>query len=368
MDNLTISQLDPTSKCGNGCKHCGDSANMKGLELSPEDVDLLFQSGHFRLRPKSRLVPDLGTKINLLGGGDPTYHSDLPNFLRSVSRYANFIGVLTGGFNPHMDKDHLETVLREFAESGIHVRFNVTYHPYGYLSDENRIRDALLFISRAPLAARGLKVLCFPESVEMPVQIRSLFPVLTEREILETDFFRWVRENFAIFENARRTNPDGSPRSLPNPFLDVDLTAKPLRRTGRACTLPLILSDGLTTRERVERFLSDVHDGASNNMRVTAEGHITACFTSKFTNLDMNEGDLRGHSFEEIVANRVLLITHYVREAEAWLRSNKETEQGSICDTVCKRAREAFALDKKRIPSHRGQGQTVLPVKNLKAA
>lgn len=69
MDKLTISQIDPTSKCGNYCKHCGDNANLKGEDPSTSDVRLLLESDHFQLKPKSPGVPELGNKINILGGG-----------------------------------------------------------------------------------------------------------------------------------------------------------------------------------------------------------------------------------------------------------------------------------------------------------
>jgi hypothetical protein len=336
---------------------------MKGGELSPDDIRLLSHSRDFQLGKRAGPAHEYESRITLAGGGDPTFHIDFPDFLRTVASSVECVRILTGGLSPALDLDQLEAVLREVRDNSGNIHAEVSFHPYGYLHGDGRIRETLLALSRLPLAQLSLKILHTADWLDTPPEARSQLSYLSPSDAYTTSLFSWVRANFSTFEDGRRALSSSSPKQESKPFLDVRTSPTFLRNTGRARDLHGALTSGMTTPKKVHAFLNAVKHGVFNDMHMTADGHLTACFAADFGRPELYEGDLRGHSFEEIVANRALLVSHYVRECEVWLRSRQNSEHGSICDTVCKRAREAFVSDPRRIPSHRGSGETVLPVR-----
>jgi len=337
---------------------------MHGEELSPEDVHLLLTSNGFQLSPLHLAGSFFPKGINLVGGGDPTWHSDFPGFLRAMAEHASHIHVLTGGINPELDLDRLERVLREIDDDhDCAVGFGVTAHPFGYLAGDGRVRESLLTLANLPLIHLRLNVLGIPPVTGITRTVQSRFPYLTLEEAHQSELFEWLDRKFILLRGGDSINWTRRTSECTNQLLEINPVSRILRRTGRAIDLPEILTQDRITDFDVLLFLDEVRGGILNPMRVTADGHLTACFTSKFQDPRSYEGDLRGHSVNEIVHNRLLLVSHFRSEGQAWLDSRCEIESGSICDTVCKRAREAFVSDPRRIPSHRGSGETVLPVR-----
>lgn len=362
---LSILQYDPTSKCGNNCGHCAENSTRNGVDFPTDDIIQLFESGLFEpytVRRSSKPIK----KINILGGGDPTYHKNLPELLLVISRYVQRINVLTGGLNPDLNLGALESSLAILRDAGIKVSFMVTQHPHGCTGQDERIKAALLVLKDLPLDKLSLNVICFPNCFidRLAAVDRGAYPYLTSEEFMRTEFWHWARANFAIFEQARKFNPDGSPRLLSKPFLDIVFENTLLRRTGKACGLPLFLSESVTDESRVNEFLTRLRKARSDlsrvKLRLTANGLLTDCRSSTFLNLDFFAGDLYGHSFDEIAANLALSLDHMIRESDSWLNSRKKSEPGWFCDTVCRRAREAYAEDVRRFKPHRGEGKTVL--------
>ncbi|VVC04195.1 Uncharacterised protein [Candidatus Bilamarchaeum dharawalense] len=365
--SLTIHQIDPTSSCCNGCRHCAENSKHKGEELPTEDVVQLFQSGLFV--PHTQSNPLNRRKVlNLLGGGDPTYHSDLPGFMLALAQFVGRINLLSGGLNPHLDFERFADAVEEIRLMGRQVHLEVTHHPYGCIGHDDRIRQALLTFGGMLPDKLALKLLCFPEE-HLPSDplLRADFLHLTQPELFQTPLWLWIRDHFAVFEEGRRHNPDGSPRILTKPFLDVEIVNKSLRPTGRACDLPSFLSDHTLVKPEVYQAFKKSEKGLSDlsrvKLRLTPTGNLTFCGSTTFTNPDFFEGNVYGHSFGEIVSNLRLMLEHMVREEKAWLNSGREKEPGWICDNVCKRAREAFAEDCRRIKPHRNSGETILPIK-----
>lgn len=365
-DQLTINQIHPTSRCGNGCNHCGDKHMLNQGELAPDEIDQVFEGGFQVHEAKDRFsTKSRGKVVSLLGGGEPTYHSDLPKMLRTVGKYAGHINVVIGGLNPNMDLVSFAAAVEDLNFSGIRVHFTVSYHPYGSLVPgyDDRLKRTVEKIYRISMRDCAINVICLPETkaVLADQSIRAEFPYLSPKEIEQSPFFSWLFENFAILHERRKTNSDGTPRLVTKPRLDIEFIQRTLRKTGGACNLPALFSDSVLTLPQVEEFIKNAEQSVfSTPLVLGADGSITGCASSRFTNPDFYEGNVRGHSYEEILHNRKLLLDHYVIAAYTWLMAGKHEEKGNLCENVCREARERFAADCRRIRPHPGNGETVV--------
>ncbi|MFH1520829.1 MAG: hypothetical protein ABID61_04235 [Candidatus Micrarchaeota archaeon] len=67
MDKLIIGELDPTSSCGNFCRHCGDSSKPNGIDMPLVDIRDLLSSNLFEISGAHD-----SNKFTLAGGVDPS--------------------------------------------------------------------------------------------------------------------------------------------------------------------------------------------------------------------------------------------------------------------------------------------------------
>lgn len=397
---LIIGQFDPTSSCGNCCNHCGDSSLPRGVNLPLENIAELLSSGFFRLSGTKtseyeegdflarypKYHPGSLKKLVLAGGGDPTYYRDgaagFVELLELLSGFAREILVHTGGLNPKIGVTELSNAVEKMGgrrTSTINVC--VTHHPFGSSGHEERIKRTLTVLAEAPISEFALKVICFSENAlrGMSEEVRKRFPYLTQYEFCKTDLYRWISEKFkGMSDLVMLLDPYLGPEIIARirddhrPLISLLFEERTLRRCGRACSLPLELSSALIYYQNVDAMAYTLKkDGAPYPLRVTAEGYITGCGSSKFPRPEMYEGDLYGHSYDEIAHNRLLFLGHFLSELEE-LRSRAMAaeqftpESGHICDNVCARAREAFVRNPARIRSHRGSADTVLKLKHQK--
>lgn len=364
---------------------------MRGAVLPLGDIDELLGSGVFRV-PYAPFIDDQvlpamirgGFKPNdtkrlyLAGGGDPTYYQDGANgfvkLIGMLSKYAYNIQFLTGGLAPHISAEDLALAQEEMRENCRNPRLvcMVSHHPFGSPGHDERIKRAILCAYAAELKDTALKVRAFPQEVvdPMPQAVRAAYPFLTIRDFLKSPLYVWLMERFDDEEEimmardlamlgGRLLRPTG--KKLISIIYDTYL-----RETGRAQALPcgfcrLVAEHMLIPRNEIEQMrLKLLKEGISTGLRVTAEGLITGCESSRLARPEFYEGDLYGHSYDEIFHNRLLWIEHLVRALDEWLGEGKKVKQGNCCDDVCRTARERFAEDFRRVRSHRGKGKTVL--------
>lgn len=399
QSKLIIGEIDPTSVCGNNCGHCGDSSTMKGSVLPLEDIDRLLGSSLFDLSIKGGLCEetlphmlDLGYRINdlktihLAGGGDPTFYLDgAYNFVDLVavlSKYAATITLLTGGLNPDLTAEDLirarENMKKWCKEP--RIEGTVSHHPYGSPGHDERIKRTLEIFAAARIRELtiSLRVLDSKIVAKMPAEMRAAFPFLTYDEFKKTELYVWIMERFkdegAVLANFyMEISRTGGPHKMAldaRPWISL-VPERLLREAGRATRLPHGMCNFyceriVVTAEIIEQMMQKmIKEGLSTQLRVTPDGFITGCESSKFQNPEQYEGDLYGHSYEEILSNRILFMEHFIRSCREWLDLELGTKKRPVCDDICRTARERFVADDKRIKSHRGQGNTVLKARRL---
>ncbi|MFH1785308.1 MAG: hypothetical protein ABH842_02680 [Candidatus Micrarchaeota archaeon] len=362
-DKLIIGQLDPTSSCGNFCKHCGDSSLPNGQAMPLEDIEAIFTSGFFGISGVAN-----SQMFALAGGGDPTaYVHGFVELIRLLSSFAPSILVLTGGVSRQLTLQQLRKV-NTLCSTGVKINFTINHHPFGSNGHDARIKKTLLMFRDSGILGWTLRVRCIPEELAVHVDraIKHTFPYMTRANFERSDLWRWINKKFGVIFMASplKMYLGAASYNTTKPPLILEYNEDSLRCSGRALTLPRILLSGTTTTRNVEAMLALAPQLYVHPLRVTYDGFVTGCESSRFPRTDFFEGDLYGHNYDEIRSNRLLFIEHLISESRRWLRSHT-SESGTICDTVCRRAREAFIDDPKRFPSHRGHGNTVLKARAL---
>lgn len=392
---LVINQIDPTSVCGNGCRHCGDNSTLRGSVLPLEDIDRLLGSNLFDLpfegfcceenlpRLLSRGYGINNTKNVYLGGnGDPTFYLDgnanFADLIGVISKYASTVRFWTGGLNPELSVEDLiraKKLMANYCKGGGYLIGAVSHHPFGGHGHEERIKRTLEIFRDALLRDLMLKVICLPQDIVslMPPETRATFPFLTSEEFQTSSLHSWILERFrdevhVLYEFLNAFEGEGTFTPSVNPLIAIIFRVQ-LRNTGRAKCLPHNLAKFFCdnfriSRKEIEEFYEKIAEiGIFNSLRVTPEGFITGCDSSRFERPEFYEADLYGHSYGDVLQNRRLFLEHLARSSKEWLDRGESEKRGDLCDDVCKTARERFAADARRIKSHRGQGETVLLVR-----
>lgn len=360
-DKLVINQIDPTTRCGNMCNHCGEDSRINGVDLPVKDIRTLLESGIFEIEN----VIGFRKKLLLCGGGDPTYYSDFAELLVTLSKFVSDIVISTGGMNPDIIVKDLLDIKEKINKTKIHA--HVTHHPFGNNGYEQMIMSTLERLTGAEIETR-LRVLCPPEYTIDKIEPEEieLFPFLNFEGYKNTEIYRSIVQNFQpeeIRQLGGLTFFDTLKKDDEEPLLTIIYEKRTIQNSGRARKLPALMRSEKTSQHDVQRFLKEIEEkGIYHKIRVTAQGFITACPSALSKRREMQEGDLYGHSYEEIVSNRLLFLSHLEETCKRWMQEYKEKywEDGMLCDTICRRARKAFSKDKKRIPSHRGKGKTIL--------
>ncbi|GEM_PF-5067462 len=388
---LKVAIIDPTSRCNNACTYCGQNSTPNGVDLPSKDIAEIFRSGSFEVENSTPFYSPknsrFGRKIQLIGGGEPTLHPEFLDIVITLSEHASVVEFLTGGMNPDIDPYAIMGTTAHLGCNDSKLIAGVSHHPFSSPGHDNRIAKTVETLWTSGVSGLMLKLKCFQnEFVDgLPQKLRASFHYLTETEFYATELWSRIGHRFSIpFAKSKGVSYDDLSRLKtncmevgpgsdmwhlsPNAETTIHIDGG-LRPSGKALMhlKQFLQFYGVQYYIHPRDFISSLItqcERAPSALRVTAHGYITGCHSSLplgfENNPDAYEGDLYGHSAVQIAHNRTLFISHLIRACREWLDSGESMLKGTVCDTLCKKARIRFIEDQKRFPSRRGNMGTVL--------